>query len=186
MLFFAINEFFFKKRKNNFFKNIILFIIIFDVFILGIYFGSFRVFERFNFLENEFFANNDKDISLTRLEIIKFSFNQINDYLFFGYGPGSFEILFQTKYSYLKNTYASHAHSDLIQYIGEFGIFGFLLFFFSILKFLKMFKDYNLKSCLLFFYLFIILFFDFSLHIPLIQILFIIFFTLNQKLTKFS
>ncbi len=49
-----INEIFFKKEKNNIFRNIILIIILIDIFILGIYFGSSRIIDRFNLLDNEF------------------------------------------------------------------------------------------------------------------------------------
>ena len=175
-----------KKKKNSIFKNIIYTIIIFDIFILGIYFGSTRIIDRFSFLINEFSEITNTDINISRLQIIKFSFYQAYKYLFFGYGPGSFEILFQIKFPNLANAYANHAHSDLIQFIGEFGLIGFILLVFSFSKIFFKSKNYNLISFLLLFYLLIILFFDFSLHIPIIQFLFIVFFTLNQKFIKLS
>ena len=184
LLIYFINEIFFRKKKNNIFRNIIFTIILFDIFILGIYFGSTRIIDRFSFLVSEFSEITNPDISFKRFQLIKFAFNQTYDYLFFGYGPGSFEILFQLKFPNLMNSYANLAHSDLIQFIGEFGLVGFILF---ILSFFKMFfksKNYNLLGFLLFFYLMIILFFDFSLHIPIIQFLFISLFTLNQKFIK--
>ena len=184
MLFYVVNEFFLIKRKINFFRNIVLFIILIDIFVLGVYFGASRLIDRYNFLENEFYEITNTDVSLSRFQIIKFSFYQIYDFLFFGYGPGSFEILFKIKYPNLDNSFANHAHSDLIQFIGEFGLMGFILFIFSISKFFKKFNNYNFKNYLLFFYIFIILFFDFSLHIPFIQFLFVIFFTFNQKFIK--
>jgi O-antigen ligase len=180
-----INEIFFKKEKKNILRNIILTIIIVDVFVLGIYFGSSRVIDRFSFLQNEFAQISNTDVNFLRFQVIKFAINQIYHYLFFGYGPGSFEILFQLKFPNLSNQYANHAHSDLFQFIGEFGLIGFLLFFLSILSFfLKI--NYNIKNNLLIFCLVIILFFDFSLHIPFIQFLFVCFFVLNQKFTKLS
>jgi O-antigen ligase len=185
MLIYMINEIFFKKEKKNILRNIILTIIIVDVFVLGIYFGSSRVIDRFSFLQNEFAQISNTDVNFLRFQVIKFAINQIYHYLFFGYGPGSFEILFQLKFPNLSNQYANHAHSDLFQFIGEFGLIGFLLFFLSILSFfLKI--NYNIKNNLLIFCLVIILFFDFSLHIPFIQFLFVCFFVLNQKFTKLS
>ena len=186
MLIYFINIIFFEKKKNSIFKNIIYTIIIFDIFILGIYFGSTRIIDRFSFLINEFSEITNTDINISRLQIIKFSFYQAYKYLFFGYGPGSFEILFQIKFPNLANAYANHAHSDLIQFIGEFGLIGFILLVFSFSKIFFKSKNYNLISFLLLFYLLIILFFDFSLHIPIIQFLFIVFFTLNQKFIKLS
>ena len=185
MLFYIINEIFLKKKKNNTFRNIILTIILIDIFIIGIYFGSSRIIDRFSFLELEFSEIRNTEVNFSRFQVIKFAFYQIYDFLFFGYGSGSFEILFQIKFPDLINKFANHAHSDLIQLIGELGLIGFALFFLSILSFfIKL--NYNLKNNLLLFYLIIILFFDFSLHIPLIQFLFVIFLTFNQKLIKLS
>ena len=185
MLFYLINEIFIKKEKNNIFRNIILIIILIDIFILGIYFGSSRIIDRFNLLDNEFAEIANNEINFSRFQVIKFAFYQSYDYLFFGYGPGSFEILFQINFPDLTNKYADHAHSDLFQFIGEFGLFGFLLFFLSILNFFIK-STYNLKNNLLLFYLIIILLFDFSLHIPFIQFLFVIFLTFNVKTIKSS
>tara|TARA_B110000444_G_C18649247_1_gene505252 strand:- start:272 stop:811 length:540 start_codon:yes stop_codon:yes gene_type:complete len=178
-----INEIFIKKEKNNIFRNIILIIILIDIFILGIYFGSSRIIDRFNLLDNEFAEIANIDVNFSRFQVIKFAFYQTYNYLFFGYGPGSFEILFQINFPDLANKYANHAHSDLIQFIGEFGLIGFVIFILSILSFFTK-TTYDLKNNLLFFYLFIILFFDFSLHIPFIQFLFVIFLTFNQKSIK--
>ena len=185
MLFYIINEIFINKMKNSTFRNIILIIIIIDVFILGIYFGSLRIVDRFSFLENEFAEIANTEVNFSRFQLIKFALYQTYDYLFFGYGPGSFETLFQLKFPDLANKYTNHAHSDLIQFIGEFGLIGFTLFFLLILSFiLKL--TYNLKNILFLFYLIIILFFDFALHIPFIQFLFVIFFTFNFKTIKRS
>ena len=185
MLFYLINEIFVKKEKISIFRNIILFIIILDIFVLGIYFGSSRIIDRFSFLHDDFSEINNMEVNFSRFQLIKFAFNQIYNYPFFGYGTGSFEVLFQLKFPNLNNLYANHAHSDLIQFIGEFGLIGFLLFFLSILAFfIKL--NHNIKNILLLFCLIIILLFDFSLHIPFIQILFVIFFTFNQKFTKLS
>ena len=185
LLFYMINEILFKKENNKIFRNIILIVILIDIFIFGIYFGSSRIVDRFSFLENEFDEIKNIDINFARFQVIKFALFQIYDYLIFGYGPGSFEALFQIKFPNLIDSYANHAHSDLIQFIGEFGLVGLIFFLLSISSFfLKI--NHNLKNNLLFSYLFIILLFDFSLHIPLIQVLFVIFFIFNQKFIKSS
>jgi len=185
LLFYMIDEFFFKKKKNDIFRNIILIIVLIDVFILGIYFGSSRIIDRFVLLENEFAEIKNSDINFSRFQIIKFAFHQIHDYLFFGYGPGSFEVLFKTKFPNVANYYANHAHSDLIQFIGEFGLIGITIFLLSITSFfLKL--NFNTKNNLLLIYFLIILLFDFSLHVPFIQFLFIIFLTFNQRFIKLA
>ena len=182
LLFYLINEIFFKKEKNNIFKNVILLIILIDIFLLGIYFGSSRIVDRFSILDNEFAEIANKDINFSRFQIIKFAFHQIYNYLIFGYGSGSFEVLFQIKFPNLTNYYANHAHSDLLQFFGEFGLIGSALFILSIVSFFLKLK-YNFKNNLILFFLLIILLFDFSLHIPFIQVLFVCFFTLNKKIT---
>jgi O-antigen ligase len=135
LLFYMINEILFKKENNKIFRNIILIVILIDIFIFGIYFGSSRIVDRFSFLENEFAEIKNADINIARFQVIKFAFLQIYDYLIFGYGPGSFEVLFQIKFPNLIDSYANHAHSDLIQFIGEFGLVGLILFLLSISKF---------------------------------------------------
>ena len=86
-------------------------------------------------MKNEFAEINNLEVSFSRFQVIKFAFYQIYNYLFFGYGPGSFEILFQINFPDLTNIYAGHAHSDLIQFIGEFGLIGFAIFILSTLSF---------------------------------------------------
>ena len=185
LLFYMINESLLKKENNRSFRNIILIIILIDILILGIYFGSSRIVDRFSLLENEFTEIKNLDINFERFQVVKFGLFQIHDYLIFGYGPGSFEVLFQIKFPDLINSYANHAHSDIVQFIGEFGLIGLIFFILSISNFfLKI--NFNLKNNILFSYLLIILLFDFSLHIPLIQILFVIFFIFNQKFIKLS
>ena len=186
VLFYSFNEFFFKKQNNNLFRNIILIIVFVDIVVLGLYFGSFRIVDRFLFLENEFSEITNSDISFTRFQIIKFSLDQIYNYLIFGYGAGGFETMFQLSFPYLSKSFANHAHSDLIEFVGEVGLLGFILFFMSIRVFLKKTINYNFKNLLLIFCMLIILVFDFSLHIPFIQFLFVCFFVLNQKFIKLS
>ena len=120
-------------------------------------------------------------INLSRFDIAKFGFFQLKNFLFFGYGAGGFESLFQINYLELGNQYANHAHSDLFEFMGEFGLIGIILFFISLLSFFINRNSYSLINIVIMSYMIILLFFDFSLHIPLIQILFIIFFILNKK-----
>ena len=85
------------------------------------------------------------------------------------------------KFFNLSNQFANHAHSDLVEFFGEFGLIGIFFVFFSFIKFFINKKNYNLISIITLFYSIIILFFDFSLHIPIIQVLFVMFFILNKK-----
>ena len=153
----------------------------FCILIIGFYFGGSKIIDRFYFLNNEFDEISSKDINLSRFDIARFGFFQLKNYLLFGYGAGSFEYLFQINFSKLNNQYANHAHSDLVEFIGEFGLFGSLLLMLSTLNFFINKYSYSFINLIILFYILTLLFFDFSLHSPLIQILFVIFLTLNQK-----
>ena len=83
----------------------------------------------------------------------------------------------------LNNFYANHAHSDLVEFIGEFGLIGFTFLFISLLGFILNIDNYSFLNFILAIYLVVLLFFDFSLHIPIVQFLFIVFFNLNKKKT---
>ena len=149
--------------------------------ILGFYFGGLEIIDRFYFLKQEFGEIFKPDMNLSRFKIVQFGLEQLNSFLIFGYGPGGFKNLFQLNFTNLSNFYANHAHSDIVEFIGEFGLVGFVLIAISLLGFILDKKSYNFINLILMFYIIIILFFDFSLHIPIIQMLFLIFFSLNKK-----
>ena len=71
--------------------------------------------------------------------------------------------------------------SPISEFVGEFGLIGFILIFFSIMIFFMNKNSYTFINMIIMSYTLIILFFDFSMHIPIIQIMLIIFLTLNKK-----
>jgi len=181
ILSYLINEFYFKKIKNNSLKYIVILILLIDILIVGLYFGGSKIVDRFYFLSKEIDEIYSYDINLSRFDIAKFGFFQLKNYLFFGYGAGGFQNLFQLNFSETSSLYANHAHSDLVEFIGEFGLFGSGLLLLSILNFFIYKNSYSFINIIILFYLIILLFFDFSLHSPIIQFMFVTFFTLNQK-----
>ena len=168
-------------NKNNSFRNILILIILFDILIIGFYFGGSQIVDRFSLLNEEFNISNSENVYLSRYNTGLFALTEIKNFLFFGYGSGGFETLFQIKYLNTSNSYVDHAHSDMVEFIGEFGLVGSLIFFFSIFKFFINRKSYNYKNLVLISYLIVILSFDFALHIPIIQFFFLFFFILNNK-----
>ena len=180
IIIYSIN-YFLLDGKNKSFRNILLLIILFDILILGFYFGATQLLDRFSLLSEEFNILNKVQPEFSRFETILFGINEIKNFLFFGYGMGSFEVLFKLKYLNNSSLYADHAHSDLVEFVGELGLFGSILIILSIFKFFENIKILNHINFILILYLFTILSFDFSLHVPLVQILFIIFFLLNNK-----
>ncbi len=182
ILFYLLYEIFYTERKNYSFRIIILLIVLFDVLILGIYFGSSEIINRFYFLKEEFTTISGEISSTKRFDIIKFGISELNNFIFFGYGAGGFENLFKLKFFNTSSQFANHAHADIIEFLGEFGLIGFFLLLSSFFKFYLDKQSYSFVNILLIFYLIIILTFDFTLHIPVVQILFVIFFILNKKL----
>jgi O-antigen ligase len=180
---YLINEFFFIKSDNKSFRYIILLIIFFDILVLGIYFGSYQLFDRFYFLKDELIGTTSSEVNLNRFEIIKFGLSQLYNFKFFGYGIGSFETLFKINFDNSNYLYANHAHSDVVEYIGEFGLVGFVLLIMSLIKFFFNKINYSFINLILISYLITLLFLDFSLHIPIVQFSFIVFFSLNKKKT---
>ena len=186
ILFYLFHNYFIEKNSNRTFSIILIFIIILDIFILGFYFGGDKLIGRFLFLSNDFVINDDSK-SISRIEIISFSFNQFKNNLIFGYGAGGFENVFKINFS-SDILFANHAHSDIFEFLGEFGILGFILFILSFIKIFFKKSNYNFKFNLLLIIGSIIILFDFSLHIPLIQILFVILimFNINTKIYNFT
>ena len=181
ILYYLFNEIFFEKKKNYSFRIIILLIIFFDLIIIGFYFGESEIIDRFYFLKEDFTYIPGEVSSTSRFDLIKFGFLELKNFIYFGYGLGGFENLFKLKFINSTSQFANHVHADIFEFLGELGLIGFLLIIFSVIKFFFDKKIFSLINILIITFLIIILLFDFSLHIPIIQILFIIFFFFNKK-----
>ena len=180
LFYYLIENHYSNNSKAKSFRNIIFLIIFVDILIVGFYFGSDKLIERFLFINEQLIHNGIEGQNITRIQVINFGLENIKKFHWFGYGLGGFEALFQINFDNAENQFANHAHSDLIQFFGELGFFGFILFIASILKFFSNNFFSNKLNFLLIFYSLIFLLFDFSLHIPIIQILFLVFFMLNK------
>ena len=186
ILIYFLNELFFSKNKNQSFKIIILFIILFDLIFVGIYFGTSEIIDRFSFLREEFSYIPSEIISISRFDIIKFAFSELKNFFLFGYGSGSFESLFQLKFMNSSSRFANHAHSDLVEFFGEYGLVGISFIVLSFIKFFLNKKSYTSINIIVLSYAIILLFFDFSLHMPIIQFLVLSFLLLNKKTTQLN
>lgn len=181
LLFYLTEHYYSNKVENNSFRNIIFLVIIFDILLAGFYFGADQLIERFLFLNEQLVYESSEGESFTRIQIINFGLDNIKKFYLFGYGLGGFETLFQIYSNITNDKFANHAHSDLVQLFGELGLFGFILLNISFFKFFYNNFFSNSLNYLLIFFIIIFLLFDFSLHIPVIQILFIMFFILDKK-----
>ena len=182
IIFMYVAQLFYKnEKKNKYFLITLILIILFDVLILGFYFGSEKLLQRFLFLQdqiNEYFPSSN-EFNLSRGNIVKFAFAEFKKFIFFGYGGGGFEYLMKINYPNSSSLFASHAHSDLFEFIGEFGIFGSILICLCVLFFHIKNKLFSFKNFVLYYLLIIILIFDFSFHIPIIQFMFLLLLSIN-------
>ena len=190
IILYLINQFFLKDKKNSFLFYSLILIIFFDILIFGIYFGGFEIINRFAFLKNELISysnNNSLILTTNRGDLALFGLHQLKNFLFFGYGSGSFEILFKIFYLNTDIKYANHAHFDFIEFAGELGIIGVAILFFVVFNCCKKINFKNLKNFYLSIFLITILSFDFSFHIYLIQLIFLILFSIDiSKKKKFN
>jgi len=184
VIFYLIN--FYKKKdlQNRFIFYSLIVIILFDILILGFYFGGTQLIDRFAFLKSElnvYISENNQSLFISRGDIAKFTLKELDNFLLFGYGSGNFELMFKNFYDKLGVNFANHAHFDLGEFIGELGLVGTLLLLIPIYKIFKKINLKNIKNFYLIVFVILILAFDFSLHIPIIQIIVILLFSINTK-----
>ena len=154
------------KKYINPLSTIILFILAFDILILGLVFGNAKLVERI--------AETSLVSEAGRFEIHEFGLAQFKKFWLFGYGSGAFEIVYKL-FSNGLHGIATHAHNDGIELMGEVGILGILILFLLLIIYFKklvnnirdvrvFIRFFSISSLLLI--LFIQSFFDYSLHIP--------------------
>ena len=186
IIIYLIKSLFFDEKKNKLFLYSLLIIILFDVLIMGYYFGSEKLLARYSFLANDMsgYIETSTNNNLSRGNLSYFALSEFKNFIFFGYGAGAFEYLFNVRYENLSYYYTIHAHSDLAEFLGEFGLVGFGIIGISI--YFVFFKNKLLyfKNLLLLYFMCLILFFDFSLHVPIIQLTFLILLSVNLTNNK--
>ena len=170
-------------KKNRFFLITLIVIVLFDVLVLGFYFGSEKLLQRYSFLQNEIneYSPSLGEVSLSRGELAKFAFIEFKKFMFFGYGGGGFENLLKINFQNLSTLFATHAHSDIMEFLGEFGLVGFTLITLSFLFSCANKNYFSFKNFLLCYLLIFILIFDFSFHIPIIQLLFVLLLSISYE-----
>ena len=165
------------KKYINPLSTIVIFILIFDVLILGMFFGNAKLVERL--------AETSIIGETIRLDLHTFALDQFKNFWLFGYGSGAFEQLFKIFYilpDSVDGSIAQHAHNDGLELLGEVGILGisiiislFIIYFKKLLKGInnkKKFARFILISFLLL-TLFIQSLVDFSMHAPGVIVLLI-------------
>ncbi|MDA9062942.1 hypothetical protein N9K40_03185 [Candidatus Pelagibacter sp.] len=178
-----VQSIYLNDKNNRTYLITLILIVLFDVIIIGFYFGSEKLLQRFLFMQDEIneYIPSVSTLNLTRGNLTQFAFAEFKNFIFFGYGGGGFESLLKINFLNLSTQYASHAHSDLIEFMGEFGIVGSILISLSILSSCLNRNFLSFKNFMLGYLLIFILIFDFSFHIPIIQLLFILLLSINYK-----
>ena len=116
--FFVYSKVSFKKYINPL-SSIIIFILIFDILVLGIIFGNTKLIDRYN--------STSLLSEAHRFGLHNFGIEQFKQFWIFGYGAGGFENVFKLFYN-IKDNFVSHnAHNDLIELIGEIGLIGIMI-----------------------------------------------------------
>ena len=172
------------KKYINPLSIIIIFILIFDFFVMVLFFGNARLVERL--VEQPILKD------YIRLDLHSFGLEQFKNFWLFGYGNGAFEQIFKLFYilpETISNDYlARHVHNDGIELLGEVGVVGVSIFaIITIFYFKKLLNNINEKKqfarfillSLLVFILLIQSIVDYSLQIPGIQILLITIFSIG-------
>ena len=165
------------KKYINPLSTIIIFILIFDVIVLGFFFGNEKLFERY--------AQTSIINEAGRFDLHAFGLDQFKSFWLFGYGSGAFDLVYKL-FAIVPENYnfrAKYVHNDGIQLLGEVGIVGIsILLSLSFMYFKKLInrikQEKEFFRFVLIFLLLAVLFIqslvDFSLHIPGISILLMI------------
>ena len=154
----------YKHKKLTFISISVISIVLIDLFILSNILGGEKTIERLVLTSFEG--------ERSRIEVFQLGIKEFINYPIFGYGMGGFEVLYDLKYN-VGYLFYDHVHNDFIEYLGELGIVGFVIFFisFPLLIFAHIKKSSipsELKHLSLFCFIAILIHgnLDFALHIP--------------------
>ena len=164
------------KKYINPLSSVIIFILVFDVFVMALFFGNAKIIER---LVGTSVANEG-----IRLDLHVFGWEQFKNFWLFGYGNEAFGQIFKSFYIMPEKTVTSflaeNAHNDGIELLGEVGVLGISILFLLYIQYFKKIlmninKEKQLARLTLFSLLILTLFIqslvDYSLHTPGILIL---------------
>jgi len=170
-----------KEKKLTFFSFILISILVIEIITITMFFDFSQIFKRFIF--------TTLDGEEPRISVFIFAITQIKNFIFFGYGLGSFESIFRLEYTnYIK--FYNHVHNDFLEFIGEMGLIGFTLFvimlFFAFKSILQNQKIYEIKLLCILLTISMVThgIFDFSLHNP--SIIFLLTFLISLGSCNFK
>ena len=107
------------KKYINPLSAVIIFILIFDIFVMGLFFGNAKLIERY--------AETSILGETLRFDLQTFGIDQFKNFWLFGYGSEAFGQVFKIFYNIPENFFNYHAdraHNDGIELLGEIGVLG--------------------------------------------------------------
>ena len=95
VILYILHAFFINDKKSKFFLITLILIVLVDILILGFYFGSEKLLQRYLFLQNDIieYLPSAEQSFLSRGDIVKFALVVSKKFVFWGYGSGGFEYL---------------------------------------------------------------------------------------------
>ena len=164
------------KRYINPLSSVIIFILVFDVFVMALFFGNAKIIERL--------AGTSVTNEGIRLDLYVFGWEQFKNFWLFGYGNEAFGQIFKNFYimpeEFVTSFLAENVHNDGIELLGEVGVLGISILFLLYIQYFKKIlininNEKQLARLILFSLLILTLFIqslvDYSLHTPGILIL---------------
>ena len=164
------------KRYINPLSSVIIFILVFDVFVMALFFGNAKIIERL--------AGTSVTNEGIRLDLYVFGWEQFKNFWLFGYGNEAFGQIFKNFYimpeKFVTSFLAENVHNDGIELLGEVGVLGISILFLLYIQYFKKIlininNEKQLARLILFSLLILTLFIqslvDYSLHTPGILIL---------------
>lgn len=114
----ATLAFFIMKKPPPMLKWLIVSLVVIDVSIVGAMFGIDKVKER---IDTTSFQGETRD------DVVSMSMPIIEEYWLTGTGAGTFYTVFPKYHTETIHLHYDHAHNEYLQFLIEYGIFGFLL-----------------------------------------------------------
>ena len=164
------------KKYINPLSSVIIFILVFDVFVMALFFGNAKIIERL--------AGTSVTNEGIRLDLYVFGWEQFKNFWLFGYGNEAFGQIFKNFYimpeKFVTSFLAENVHNDGIELLGEVGVLGISILFLLYIQYFKKIlininNEKQLARLILFSLLILTLFIqslvDYSLHTPGILIL---------------
>ena len=86
IIIYIVQSLYLNDKKNRFFLTTLILLVLFDVLIVGFYFGSEKLLQRYFFMQSEIneYLPSNSGLNLSRGDLMKFAFIEFKKFVFFG------------------------------------------------------------------------------------------------------